>query len=110
MAKIADAVFTGKSGTTYNFQVYPFGQAFNAVGAVYIFTTRTVDALNKGTHTFAYIGQTGDLSERFDNHHKAVQIKAQNPNCICILVDNNEESRRAIETDMIAGNKTPCNG
>jgi hypothetical protein len=109
MAKIATAVFSGKSGNKYNFDVYPFGQAFNAVGAIYIFTTRTV-ANGAGSHRFAYIGQTGDLSERFDDHHKAKDIRAQYPNCICIHVENDEDLRCAIESDLIACNKTPCNG
>src|SRR5258708_38820954 len=109
MAKISTAEFIGKSGNKYSFDVYHFGQAFNAVGAIYIFTTRTVTN-GAGSHVFAYIGQTGDLSERFDNHHKAVAIKAQNPNCICIHVENNERLRCEIKTDLIAGKRTPCNG
>jgi hypothetical protein len=109
MAKIADATFTGASGSKYTFGVYPFGTTFKAVGAVYTFTVRTV-ANGKGTHSFIYIGQTGDLSERLDDHHKAICIKRNNPNCICVHADSNEKSRLAIETDLIAGNQTLCNG
>ena len=110
MAKIADAVFTGGSGTKYNFEVYTVGQEFNAVGAVYVFTTRILNQQQRrGVHTFAYVGQTGDLSERFDNHHKAQAINNCNPNCICVHVENNEHSRLAIERDLIAGHTTRCN-
>jgi hypothetical protein len=80
MAKLADAAFSGSTGK-YDFEVYPLGADFKNVGAVYIISRRTVDAQGKGTHTFIYIGHTGDLSERFDDHHKAQCFKKNNANC-----------------------------
>jgi hypothetical protein len=109
MGKIADATFTGASGKKYSFEVYPFGTTFTAVGAVYAFTVRTVSK-GKGTHSFVYIGQTGDLSERFENHHKAKCITKNNPTCICVHGDSNEKSRLDIEADLLAKNTTLCNG
>jgi hypothetical protein len=65
MAKLADAAFSGSTGK-YDFEVYPLGTDFKNVGAVYIISRRTVDPQGKGTHTFIYIGHTGNLSERFE--------------------------------------------
>ena len=109
MSRIADAEFTGKSGS-YSFGVYPWGTDFTAIGAVYVITKRTADADTKGTHHFIYLGQTADLSERFDNHHKASCFTKNGANCICIHLEGNEKTRLAIESDLIAGNDTPCNG
>jgi predicted GIY-YIG superfamily endonuclease len=109
MAKTADATFSGSTGK-YAFEVYPWGTGFKNIGAVYIITSRTVDATGKGTHTFIYIGHTGNLSERFDDHHKAQCFAKNGVTHICIHLDSNEQSRLAIERDLIAGNKTPCNG
>ena len=108
MAKIADTTFNGKTGS-YKFEVYPIDTTFNAVGAVYIFTKRTVDSTGKGTHTFIYIGQTDSLADRIPNHEKWPCIKRNNANCICVHLDNSEQSRRRKEEDLITGNDAPCN-
>ncbi len=110
MAKISDANFTGKSKNSYAFGVYEWGTEFKALGAIYVITKRTVDAGGQGSHTFIYIGQTGDLSERFDNHHKASCFTKNGVNCICVHLESNEKIRLAIESDLIDGNSTPCNG
>jgi hypothetical protein len=109
MSKIADANFTGKSGKTYEFHVYEWGTDFKAVGAVYAITKRTVKD-GKGLHTFIYFGHTGDLSERFDDHHKASCFTKNGVNCICVLLESSEKTRLAIESDLIDGHDTPCNG
>lgn len=108
MTKIADATFNGKTGS-YRFEVYPIDTTFEQVGALYIFTKRAVDSPGKGTHTFIYIGQTDSLAERIPNHEKWPCIKRHNANCICIHIDNSEQSRLKKEEDLLAGNDTPCN-
>jgi len=108
MAKIADATFSGKTGS-YDFEVYTIDTTFNDVGAVYVFTKRTVDSSGKGTHTFVYIGQTESLADRIPNHEKWPCIKRYNANCICVHRDDNEQSRRRKEADLITGNDAPCN-
>jgi hypothetical protein len=109
MAKIADADFEGDSGSKYSFIVYPFGQAFKAVGGVYIVTKRTVKSDGGGSHDFIYIGQTGDLSARFDDHHKAECFKKYGANCICVHVSSDESQRFEIETDLCRHHSTRCN-
>lgn len=62
------------------------------------------------THTVIYIGQTGDLSTRFDDHHKADCFTSHKANCICTHCDDDEDSRLAKEQDLIAYYNPPCNG
>ena len=108
MAKIADASFKGETGT-YQFQVYPTDTTFKAVGAVYIFTKRTVDSAGKGSHTLLYIGQTDSPADRIPDHEKWPCVRKNGGNCICVHVDDDEDSRLSKESDLLAGNDTPCN-
>jgi hypothetical protein len=108
MPKIADATFSGTSGN-YEFEVYSLNTAFNAVGAIYIFTKRTVDASGRGTHALIYIGQTDSLADRIPNHEKWPCIRRNDANCICVHRDDNEQSRLKKETDLLAAFTTPCN-
>jgi hypothetical protein len=108
MPKIADAPFSGTSGS-YEFEVYPLNTTFNAVGAVYVFTKRTVDASGRGTHALIYIGQTDSLADRIPNHEKLPCIRQYGANCICVHRDETEPSRLEKETDLRAAFRTPCN-
>lgn len=108
VAKIADATFKGKTGT-YQFEVYSNDTGFNAVGAVYIFTKRSVDSAGKGSHALLYIGQTDSLSNRIPNHEKWPCVRKNGGNCICVHRDDDEASRLRKEADLLAANDTPCN-
>jgi predicted GIY-YIG superfamily endonuclease len=108
MSKIADATFRGKSNS-YQFEVYTSDTIFNDVGAVYIFTQRTVDSEGKGSHNLLYIGQTDALGRRISNHEKWPYVQQHGVNCICVHRDDDESSRLKKETDLLGGNKTPCN-
>jgi hypothetical protein len=92
---------TGRSGKTYTFSEYAIGTEFKPVGAVYMF-------LN--VREPVYVGQTEDLSERFDNHHKADCIRRRGATVICVLVVSSEAERLAIERDLLANYSWPCNG
>ena len=108
MAKIADATFKGESGS-YDFEVYPADTSFNAVGAVYIFTKRTVGADGKGSHTLLYIGQTDSLKDRIPDHEKWPCAQRNGVNCVCAHRDDDEDSRLTKEADLLAAIDTPCN-
>lgn len=108
MAKITNATFKGEKGS-YIFEVYSLDTSFNAIGAVYIFTKRTVNADGKGTHVLIYIGETDSLKQRIPNHEKWSCVKKNGANCICVHRDDDEDSRLTKETDLRAGNSTPCN-
>jgi len=110
MAKHADVVFTGKSGNTYTFGAYPWGTAFKAIGAVYFITKRSVNPNGSGSHTRIYVGQTENLSERFDDHRKIDCFALHSADCICVYVESSKPTRLAIENDLLLNYSPPCNG
>lgn len=109
MPKLGTISYKGKSGKTYSFTIYSFDTQFSAVGGVYFVNKRTKQSDNSHTHKRIYLGQTGDLSERFDDHHKADCFKEHKANCICVHRDDNEKSRLAKEDDLLKVHKPPCN-
>lgn len=105
MGKVDTVTAKGASGTSYSFDVYPWGTTFKAVGAVYLVLKK-----NQSNYAILYIGQTGDLSERFDDHHKASCFTRHGRTHIGILVESSGTRRLAIEADLIANYKPVCNG
>jgi hypothetical protein len=101
--------YKGKSGKTYTFNIYAFDSSWNSVSAVYIVTHRVKNNNSGYTHTTIYIGQTDNLKERFSNHHKQGCFARNNANCLCILLETNEQTRLSIESDLLASHNTPCN-
>lgn len=65
--------------------------------------------LPAGNYSILYIGQTGDLSERFDNHHQAACFTRNGKTHIAIRAESSEQKRLAIETDLIRNYQTSCN-
>jgi len=94
----------GASGLEYTFQVHAWGTPFNAVAAVYI-VLRKDGTLKQAL----YIGQTSDLSQRFENHHKSVCFDRNGKTHIAVLPEPSEQRRLAMEADLINGYRTPCN-
>lgn len=107
MSKLSTATFSGKKGK-YEFTVYTADTNFKDVGAVYIFTKRTVSKGN-GTHDFLYIGETGELGTRIPNHEKWPCVKKNGCNCICVHNESSEKKRLEIEKDLRDAKSTPCN-
>ena len=102
----------GRSGTTYKFTSYGLGTKFRPLGAVYVVTKRSVN-LRSGTgysQDALYVGQTGDLSTRFVDHHKESAWKKRGATHINILTNSSERDRLQIEKDLIDGNNPCCNG
>ena len=105
----------GISRKEYIFDLYTFDDfselrnAFLTRAGVYLFTRRR--PTNEGfTHDLVYLGETEDLSKRFDNHHKEKEIKANYANCIGIhAAPANDKQRKMIETDILAAYDFPCN-
>lgn len=96
----------GASGTTYPFTVYPWGTPFQCFGAVYL----VLRQLQNGNYRILYIGQTGDMSERFDDHHKEPCFRRNGRSHIGVLPEPSKPRRLAIERDLITAYNTPCNG
>ena len=107
MTKIADASFSA-GGKKYAFTAYSTDTGFNDVSAVYIFTKRTVSR-SKGSHSFLYVGETGELGQRISNHEKWPCVIEEGCNCICVHLVNGGKNRKAIETALLDENETPCN-
>ena len=108
MAKIASTGFKSHSGKKYSFNIYSLDTSFNNVGAVYIFSKRTIKD-DTGTHSFIYIGETNDLSDRIPNHEKWPCVKKYGANCICTHTESHQETRRKIEDDLLDAHDPPCN-
>jgi hypothetical protein len=99
----------GSSGADYSFSVYAWGARFKAVGAVYVVSQRRQRQNGVWSYTPIYIGETGDLSERFDDHHKAACIARHDPNCLCIHRESSQRARLQKEADLILKYAPPCN-
>jgi hypothetical protein len=105
MAAEGKVTVTGASGTQYEFEVYPWGTSFKPFGGVYLVLRKQLT----GKYDLLYIGQTGDLSERFDNHHQAPCFNRNGKTHIAIRLEEFEQRRIYIETDLIRNYKTSCN-
>jgi len=110
MAKLGGITFKGASGKTYEFTIYSWGTTFKAVAAVYVITKRYKKSSDDGyTHTVLYVGETSDLSKRFDDHHKADCFEENGANCICIRFEDDQSTRLEIEDDLIKSYDPTCN-
>lgn len=110
MAKFGTVSFTGASGKKYDFNAYSWGTSFKqSYGAVYFITKRSKNPKGGYSHTEIYVGQTEDLSTRFDDHHKQNCFNRYNANCICIYGEQNENTRLEIEQDLLDNYDLPCN-
>lgn len=98
--------WTGVSGTPYNYFVHPIGTDFNAVPGNYIFAKMN----SQGRWVSVYIGETGDLSERFDNHHAMPCIKRNGATHIHAHKSSAvKQTRLNEETDLRKNYNPPCN-
>lgn len=98
MADLGTITWTGQSGKEYKYWIYDIGTTFTKAPGNYIFARKT----ETGTFSPIYMGQTEDLSERFDNHHKMPCIKKNGATHIHIHRNDNEKDRLAEESDLIA--------
>jgi hypothetical protein len=103
VSKICDVDAVGRSGNKYAFQVYSLDTTFKSLPGVYIF-------LSSSNHNPVYVGETGDLSCRFDDHHKAGPIRQHGADRIGVLLEQDAERRLAIERDLLSNYNWPCNG
>jgi hypothetical protein len=102
--------WTGASGRKYKYWVFPISQiespGFEKAPGNYIF------AKHIGQSAYPiYVGQTGDLGERFGDHHKMPCIRRNGATHIHAHKSSfDEDVRKAEERDLIAGCNPPCNG
>ena len=95
----------GASGATYGYWVYPIGTPLKAEGGNYIFAKET----RPGSWAPAYVGQTSNLAERFEDHHKKWCIKQHGATHIHAHLNAKERERLVEEADLIKNWHPPCN-
>jgi hypothetical protein len=106
MADLGIHVWTGKSGQKYRYTVYMFGTVFGPGPANFIFAHET----RPGQYEAVYIGQTGDLSEPFEDQVALQCMKQKRVTHIHVRhSDAREELRRAERSDLISAWNPPCN-
>ena len=106
MDHLGEIIWTGASGRKYTYFIYPIGTKFIDVPGNYVFAKATPEG-----HYALYVGETGALSERFDNHHKMPCIERRGATHIHVhKSSDDDEIRRAEEADIIAQWNPPCNG
>jgi hypothetical protein len=77
---------------------------------VYVFTGATQTDGGGETHKVIYVGETGDLSSRFTDHHKQTCIDRNGATHICVRREEGDAARLAIEKDLVDNYNPPCNG
>jgi len=105
MSKEDTITMQGASGASYNFDVYRWGTSFKPLGAVYSVLKKNSDA----RYSVLYIGQTGNLDERFDSHHRAACFTRNGKTHIGIHLESGEQTRLRKERDLIDNYNPPCN-
>lgn len=109
MAKISTIIYKGKSGKSYEFNVYPITEECKDESGVYVFSKRLKNDKGIFEHTVIYVGKAKSFESRFYNHHKDDCIDKNGANCICLINIKNEKDRDAAELDLLAKYNTPCN-
>ena len=96
----------GQSGKEYEYYIYRIGTNFKEAPGNYIFAKETTP----NRYAPIYIGETCDLSTRFDNHHKMPCINRNGATHIHVHLSNaNADVRRMEEDDLIKKWSPPCN-
>jgi len=104
---MAEAIlFKGDSGKEYKYWIYDLDDTHDAAPANYIFVKET----KTNYYTPIYIGETEDISERFDNHHKMPCIRQNRATHLCTHMSSSEKKVRcAEEADLISNYNPVCN-
>lgn len=105
--QIGEAVFRGEK-SLYNFEVYPLSIAFNEVPAVYVISKRKLDKNGKAHHFWVCVGETESLSDEVKKHRRAKSVKLLDANSISVILEEDEQKRRAVENDLRAARLIPC--
>ena len=108
MPSLGKTSFDGESGETYRFTVYPLRTRIRKIAGLYIIANRSHDDSSKYLHEALFVGQTEDLSQSFEKHHKAREFERLGANCICLHADKSQESRIEKKRDLIANLRPVC--
>ena len=107
MVQTQTFIWQGESGRSYEYELRTIGSTLPAVAGNYVVCGYNAN----GRFRAIYAGETGNLSERFDNHHKAWCIARLGATHISFHPNYaGEVARRTEEQDIIGGHSPPCNG
>ncbi|MGD0613653.1 MAG: GIY-YIG nuclease family protein [Anaerolineales bacterium] len=106
MAKEFSVKLFGASHKEYSFTLYGFPDAWDEIAGVYL--VARMDKDNNSIHPI-YVGETENLKNEFSNHPKQACFDKNNVNVLGWISESNEQTRRSIETDLMASLKPPCN-
>jgi len=99
---------TGASGKQYKFWVYPWGHKLKAEGGVYM-VLKNSGTLLVPKYSVIYVGQTENLDERFDDHHKQFCFNRNGRTHIGARLGSVKATRLTIEADLVARYSPSCN-
>ncbi|HXX73525.1 MAG TPA: hypothetical protein VEI50_00170 [Nitrospiraceae bacterium] len=104
---MADTInWQGASGKTYTYWIYPISVSFNATPGSYC----VAKEVEPGRFRPLYFGETADLSERFDNHHKWSCFTRNGATHIHAHTNSDQKVRLEEESDLIKKWNPTCNG
>lgn len=105
MANIESVKVKGFSGKEYSMDCYSLASSWQVVSGVYVVGRRE----GNGNITALYVGETENLKQRFENHHKQICFNKNSANVLCWISENNASNRLAIETDIRRQLNPTCN-
>lgn len=97
--------WTGASGKTYKYWIYPRGTKLKEEAGNYIHAKET----SPGRWTPVYIGQSGNLNDRLKDEYKRACVDRNGATHIHAHLNSNEDARLAEEKDLILKWQPPCN-
>ena len=106
MTELGNCTWTGASGKQYQYSIYEKGTTFKAIPGNYVFAKR-IDA---NRWQAIYVGQTSNLSERFDDHHKKPCIDRHGATHIHVHRNDDDQARLDEEREIIQYHQPLCNG
>ncbi len=97
-------IWTGDSGTKYEYEIYAIGTDWDDVPGNYIFAKETEPT----SWTALYIGETESFKDRLPNHEKLPCINRYGGTHIHAHINRNSDARLKEEADLVANHKIPC--
>jgi hypothetical protein len=100
--RIGTLVFSGKSGESYRFEVWPMDTRFKPMPAVYFVTKREVSTgtFNRAGHEHMFLGHTPDISAPLGTTAQLAWFNANGANCVCVYAAESEQRRAAVKKDL----------
>lgn len=106
MADLGAIKWDGQSGKEYEYHIYTLDETHKAIPANYVFVKQT----EPKRYRPLYVGETNNISERFENHEKWPDLKKNGVTHVCTHESSSDKKVRTNEeSDIIAKWKPVCN-